>query len=120
MKKKLLILFVISCTFVPSLAIAGNGDPVPFTVKPTDPSTERDPFAKSPIHVPCVYLDGRTLSFDAAIEGCTVQLLQDDVVIFSHFIDENETSLTFPDDLSGTFELQIVRGAFTFYCYIEL
>ena len=76
---------------------------------------------KSPVQIPEVYLDGHTLSFDAAIEGCTVRLLdEDENVIFSDFIEENQTSLLLPSTLTGTFELQIIRGDIIFYCEIEL
>jgi len=68
----------------------------------------------------CYFL-GDTLSFDAAIEGCEVRLLdEDENIIFSDFIAISQTSLTLPATLTGTFELQIIRGNFIFYCEIEL
>ena len=76
---------------------------------------------KSPVQIPEVYLDGHTLSFDAAIEGCEVRLLDEyENVIFADFIEESQTSLILPSTLTGTFELQIIRGSITFYCEIEL
>ena len=100
---------------------AGNDDPLPVLIKPIGTGGEHTPPAKSPILVPVVYLDGHILSFDESLEGCTVQLLdENENIVFSHSIEENETSLTFPGTLSGTYELQIVRGGITFYCYIEL
>ena len=99
----------------------GNGKPVPLTVKTTTPESELNPLPKSPIQIPEVYLDGNTLSFDAAIEGCEVRLLdENEDVVFSDFIEENQTSLLLPTTLTGTFELQIVRGNIIFYCEIEL
>ena len=79
------------------------------------------PLPKTPIQIPEVYLDGNTLSFDAAIEGCTVRLLDlDENVVFTDFIEENQTSLILPSTLTGEFELQIIRGNIIFYCEIEL
>ena len=61
------------------------------------------------------------LTFDESLEGCTVRLLdEDETVVFSDFIEENQTSIVFPTALSGTYELQIICGSITFYCYIEL
>lgn len=76
---------------------------------------------KSPVQIPEVYLDGHTLSFDADIEGCTVRLLdEDEYIVFTDFIEENQTSLVLPSTLTGTYELQIVSGNIIFYCEIEL
>jgi len=122
--KKILLLFVVMLSMGMSLTIAGNGNgsgKLPFTVKPTNIGGELSQPSKAPILIPAVYLDGHTLSFDAAIEGCEVRLLdEDENVIFSDFIAISQTSLTLPATLSGTFELQIIRGNFIFYCEIEL
>ena len=77
--------------------------------------------SKSPILVPVVYLDGHVLSFDESLEGCTVQLLDEsENIVFADSIEENQTSVTFPSTLTGTYELQIICGGITFYAYIEL
>ena len=121
MKKTFLILFVLACAVAPSFSESGNGDPVPLTVKPVNPDIENNPPAKGPIHIPTVYLEDNVLTFDESLEGCTVRLLDEgETVVFSDFIEENQTSLAFPSNLSGTYELQIIRGSITFYCEIEL
>ena len=99
----------------------GEGSNVPLECKPIKTGDELPPLPKSPIQIPMVYLDGNVLSFDAALEGCTVQLLdEDEIVVFSDFIEENQTSLVLPSTLSGTYELQIVCGNIIFYAIIEL
>ena len=101
----------------------GN-DPLPFGI--TGPGDDNipivgNPLPKSPIQIPEVYLDGHTLSFDAAIEGCEVRLLDsNENVVFADSIEENQTTLVLPNALTGTFELQIIRGDIIFYCIIEL
>lgn len=103
----------------------GDPDPLPLTILP-GPGDDNVPIGgnprpKSPIQVPEVYLDSHTLSFDAALEGCTVRLLdEDEYIIFTDFIEENQTSLLLPSTLMGTFELQIICGNIIFYCEIEL
>ena len=104
-----------------AVSAMGEGDPVPLVIKQTNPGDIRDPLPKSPILVPVVYLDGHVLSFDESLEGCMVQLLDEsENIIFADSIEENQTSVTFPGTLSGTYELQIVRGGITFYAYIIL
>lgn len=121
MKKIYLILALMLGISTSVIAAPGDGSGLPLTIKPTNPDPLQNPFPKSPILIPEVYLDGNVLSFDESLEGCTVQLLdEDEAVVFSHFIGENETSVTFPTTLTDTYELQIVCGSITFYCYIEL
>jgi len=122
MKKKCLCLIACLLTVTFMFAQNGNGGndaPIPFKVIKT--SSEQNQPSKGPIQIPEVYLDGNTLSFDAAIEGCEVRLLdEDENVIFSDFIAISQTSLILPATLSCTYELQIIRGNFIFYCEIEL
>ena len=104
-----------------ALPVMAEGEQVPIKIKQTSTGGEQTPLPKSPILVPVVYLDSNVLSFDESLEGCTVQLLdENENIVFSHSIGENQTSLTFPGTLSGTYELQIICGGITFYAYIEL
>jgi hypothetical protein len=121
MKNKLFFVAMFIFTMGTMLANSGNGGNVPLVYKPIKTGDIQTQPSKSPIQIPVVYLTGNVLSFDSSIEGCTIQLLdEDENVIFSHFIEENETSLTLPSYLSGTYELQIIRGNITFYAFIEL
>lgn len=119
MKKRLLLCLM---SIVLSVGSSFAQTPsLPLVAKPTNQGSVHNPLPKSPIQIPEVYLDGNTLSFDAAIEGCEVRLLdEDENVIFSDFIAISQTSLVLPSTLTGTFELQIIRGNFIFYCEIEL
>ena len=120
--KKLFVCFALMLAMSTSYAdSAKGGESLPITIKPTNPDGEHTPLTKGPILVPVVYLDGHVLSFDESLEGCTVQLLdENENTVFADFIEENQTSVTFPSTLTGTYELDIVRGSITFYCYIEL
>ena len=107
-----------------SFTLAPHGHekrPLPLTIKVIKPGTEHKPLPKSPVMAPEVYLDSDILYFDEALEGCTVQLAEEDeTIVFTEFIEENQTSLTFPATLTGTFELQILTAQYIFYCEIEL
>ena len=100
-----------------------GGDPLPITPGPGDGSTPigGNPNPKSPILIPEVYLNGNVLTFSEALEGTTVQLLnEDDTIVFSDFIEENQTSIIFPTTLFGSYKLLIICSDITFYCEIEL
>ena len=100
-----------------------EGDPLPLGLGPGDGNNDNGeiPLPKSPILVPEVYLNGNILTFDEALEGTTVQLLdEDDNVVFSDFIEENQTSIVFPTTLFGSYRLFIICSNITFYCEIEL
>ena len=121
MKKKFCLILLALVVGLNYVEADGEGNSVPLVCKPIKTDGELPPLPKSPIQIPVVYLDGNVLTFDEALKGATIQLLdEEDAVVFSHFIEENEDSLTFPSTLTGTYELQIIRGALTFYCYIEL
>ena len=91
--KHFLITAVLALTSVASFSQVppqpGN-DPLPFGITgPGDDhsNTGGSPLPKTPIQIPEVYLDGHTLSFDAAIEGCEVRLLdENENVVFKPFI----------------------------------
>ena len=117
--KKLFFLITLMFSFATSFALGEPTKPLP--LKPTNQGGAYDPFPRGPIDIPEVYLEDNELSFDSSLEGCTVQLLDaDEEVVFTDSIDVNQTSLTLPSTLSGTYELQIVCGSITFYCYIDL
>ena len=121
MTKKTFISFAMLLIMGIATAFAQNGgNHLPLSIKPTTNGDLTSP-PKSPILVPEVYLDGNTLSFDSAIEGCMVQLLdEDEAVVYSSVISVGQTTLVLPSTLLGEFELQIVCGGMIFYCYIKL
>ena len=120
----LVALLMMTSVTNPSLAVGEEGNLLIFSVSGFEDKNQNNggfQFPKSPILIPEVYLNANVLTFDEALEGTTVQLIdEDEFVVFSDFIEENQTSIVFPATLSGTYELQIVCGAITFYCYIEL
>lgn len=74
---------------------------------------------RSPLHTPEVYIDDYTLIFDTSFEGLSVELLQDDEVVYSDIIDENG-EVVLPDYLVGEYELRFYVGDFIFVGEIEL
>ena len=76
-------------------------------------------YPRSPIRTPNVYIDEYTLLFDTSYEGFTIELLQDEVVVYSDIIDE-DGEVQRPDYLEGEYELHFYVGSFVFVGEIEL
>jgi len=68
---------------------------------------------KSPVYVPIVDLDDHTLYFTTSCVGDTLQLVQNDVVVYSIVISDDEVEL--PASLEGTFEIRIIEDEWLFY-----
>ena len=68
---------------------------------------------KSPVQVPIVDLDNHTLYFTTSCVGDTLQLVQNDVVVYSIVITSDEVEL--PASLEGTFEIRIIEDEWLFY-----
>ena len=92
----------------------------------TDPTIAKGGPHKAPprvpsFQIPTVFLDGNTLYFDTPCDGCTLQLVdEDDFVVYSVTIPAGSTEWELPETLSGEFVLQIIRGRYCFYGWIEL
>lgn len=90
-------------------------------IKPLPPVIGTGPIKRSPMMMPTLYLDGKVILFESPLEGCILQLVNDDSdVEYSIVIPENAISLELPSYLSGEYELQITRGQYCFYGYIVL
>lgn len=71
------------------------------------------------LYIPNVSIENHILFFDFSCIGCTIQLLQDDVIVYSGIVDENG-EVQLPSNLSGTYTLQLQFGSITFEGEIEL
>ena len=98
-----------------------NTEPVELHVKTENPIHSTGPIKRSPVMVPSLSLEDHTLYFITPCDGCTLQLLNEDgEVEYSIVIPDYTETLTLPFYLEGEYELQIVRGQYCFYGYIEL
>ena len=75
---------------------------------------------RSPIAPIYVEQNDYTLSFDESCIGCSVTLIDDeDNIVYTDIVDENGI-VELPNNLSGDYCIQIVRGRFCFWGYISL
>lgn len=119
MLTRISLLFVVWLLCQP-LTTSANPTQGPISFKIERPGNGHGGTNRSPILIPEAYLDGYTLTFDANCIGCPLTLVDEaENIVYTTIID-NTGTVELPDTLSGTFELQIVRGGITFVGEIEL
>lgn len=116
MKKSLSVFFILLVFFSSSYA---EEKQVVLNAKSQNINNSGGHYPRTPIHTPEVYIDDYTLIFDTSFEGLSVELLQDDEVVYSDIIDENG-EVQLPDNLVGEYELRFCVGSFTFVGEIDL
>ena len=121
MNKKLSVLFFALAALVSNANAQSDWSPLDLQVRREDPSEVGKPHGRSPIAIPSIYINGNVLQFDTPCDGCTLQLVNEDgEVEYSVVIPEGTETLALPSDLSGEYELRIIRGQFCFWGYIDL
>lgn len=79
--------------------------------------------ARTPIRIPEAFIEDYTLTFDSSCIGCNVTLLQDDIVIFTAIVEENddmEGEVVLPEFLEGQYEIRLEIGSIIFVGEIDL
>jgi len=75
--------------------------------------------SKSPVEPPYVWQEGYTFTFDESCLGCTLRLVDEsDTVVYTTVITSDTVVL--PSTFSGNYELQVIRGIWCFFGFIEL
>jgi hypothetical protein len=125
MKKFLLTLFAmitLSNLCVNAVPDAKIPEKLPFIIELVDPTIIGNTGKpKSPVVPPEVYIAGHTLLFSTPCDGCILRL-EDEMgnEVYTTTIPENTTTLELPYYLTGEYKIQIIRGNFCFYTYIDL
>ncbi len=82
-------------------------------------NSEHGEASRAPIRVPSLYIEDHTLSFSSSCVGYTLQLVQDDMVVYTYYIQDSD-DLCLPSNLTGEYEIRLVGETFTFVGEIEL
>ena len=129
MKKNVLTIAAILCMAfsAPTSAFAdGDLEQVDLQVSIEDPTIPKGGPHKAPprpsaVQIPTVFLDGFMLYFDEPCNGCTLQLVdEDEEVVYSVVLPNGTTEWELPEFASGEYKLQIIRGRYCFWGWIEL
>ena len=127
MKKNVLTIVAIVCMASVSPIVADEtGEQIELQVSILDPTTPHGGPRKAPprpsaVQIPTVFLDGFTLYLDEPCDGCTLQLLdEDEEIVYSVVLPNGTTEWELPELASGEYKLQIIRGRYCFWGWIEL
>ena len=108
-------------SFIVSAPLYATPTIIPLQVGFDDPFTEQGEPHRGPILVPEVSIDSYTLLFMTPCDGCLLSIVnEDDEVVYSTIIPFGADTLVLPSSLSGSYELQIIRGNYVFYGGITL
>ena len=125
MNKKLF--FVLGLIMMVSLQCVAQNQSEPETeqvelhVKKLNPVQTTGPIRRSPVMAPSLSLEDHTLYFNTPCDGCTLQLINEDGdVEVDLIIREDTTTITLPFYMEGEYLIQIIRGNYCFYGFIEL
>ena len=114
-------LLTVTLCFSNVYVYAGNPTCIELQVGYVDPNDGKDGEQKSPILIPQLSIDGSYIIFDTICDGCVLRLLDEDGnVVYTTIIPTGSTTLVLPSNLSGEYEIQIIRGNFCFWGYIIL
>lgn len=87
-------------------------------IDPWKPSTG---IKRSPAKAPSLSIFDHTLYFATSCDGCILRLVNEDGdVEYAMEIPENTSTITLPFYLYGEYELQILRGNYCFFGFVEL
>ena len=121
MKNFIICLSFTLLTFFSNVNAQSEWSPLDLQVRRIDSSTNGFPSGRSSIAIPSIYINGNVLQFETPCDGCTLQLVNEEgEVEYSVVIPEGTETLTLSSDLSGEYELRIIRGQFCFWGYIDL
>ena len=129
MKKKILTIVAIACMAfsAPVSAFADGGlEQIDLEVSIDHSGSQHSGPRKAPprpsaVQIPIVFLDGFTLYFDEPCDGCTLQLVdENEEVVYSVALPNGTTEWELPELPSGEYKLQIIRGRYCFWGWIEL
>ncbi|MBR1520340.1 MAG: hypothetical protein IJ635_03785 [Bacteroidaceae bacterium] len=117
--KKFLLLLVLVCT---TNMVFAQSEPTRTILHPTSNGNlgDKDGNQRAPLAPVYVYQDDHTLTFGANMVGCTVMLADNNgCIVFTDVVNESGT-VEIPEEYTGAFELQLIRGDITFIGEIEL
>ena len=97
------------------------GNEVILHVNLDDPNLHGKPIKRSPIRVPSISIDDHTLYFNSSCDGCTLRLYDEEGdLVVNLIIPDNSSTISLPSFLTGEYEIQIIRGNYCFYGYVNL
>jgi len=89
-------------------------------VRIIDPTVQDEPIGRNPVDIPLLSVEANNISFITPCDGYTLRLVNEEGGIdYSIRIAANTSNITIPSYLTGEYELQLIRGQYCYYGYIE-
>ena len=74
----------------------------------------------APIRKPTIGISGNTIYLYGQFDGVTLELVENDVTVYSTIVEANANEVTLPDNMPGIYELRLNNGRFIYSCEIEI
>lgn len=121
MRRLLIILGFISLLLSFPTDAKAIREEVELYVRNYDPSIGHKPISRAPMRKPSLFIDGYLLQIENPRNGDIIRLVDTNGnILYSSVVDANSNQISLPGYLTGTFEIQLIRGRFCFYGYVEL
>lgn len=85
----------------------------------TDTNSSNHP-SFAPIRKPTIGINGNTLYLYGQFGEVTLELVENNVTVYSTIIEPNANEVTLPDGMPGIYELRLRDSRFIYSCEIEL
>ena len=84
-----------------------------------DPGKGNNP-SFAPIRKPTIGISGNTIYLYGQFDGVTLELVENDVMVYSTIVEANANEVTLPDDIPGIYKLRFNNGRFIYSFEIEI
>ena len=74
----------------------------------------------APIRKPTIGISGNTLYLYGQFSNITLELMDNDVAVYSTIVEPNANVVTLPDGMPGLYELRLLNGRFVYSCEIKI
>lgn len=109
-------LIAVLCCFT----ISAEAMDICFKCERKDKSLIPGGYPKAPICMPIVSIEGNVLYFEANHPEYIINIVQDDMVVFTAVVHADATQYELPQCVIGNSILQLIRGNYCFWAEIEL
>lgn len=118
MKKFIVICYVLSILgYIPMMA---NKIEICLKCEKIDKRPILTDKGKTPVHIPVIYQDGHTISFQSHHPEYIINIVQDGEVVFTSVVPTDTTQYDLPDYISGKCVIQFLTENYCFWAEIEL
>ena len=123
MRKRLTLIILAAMMFSSSFAQTPSTTPdqtqIPLTTEIVDNSGLGKGLPHTPLNPPHAYLSGNVITLTSHTDF-EVEILQNDVIVYTDNLPSGTDTLQLPDSLSGEYEIRFYTDSFVFIGYFEI